>query len=234
MIRGASLRGFTRLVEELGGDPVELARRFAIPLRALVSDDELVPITGHDAMLDAAADSRAPRAKIEQRRYRVEGTSAALLAELVASRVVASLGPMRGLISRGSPYWWAVGYTDDLARVEMYVPHIVHQARAGWKTHLRSYYANELDRVAFFDAFGWAVRGRLEKMFREEVPEPASGGGAALVIANRADAVDEFVNVPTARPRRAFGHTGATAGYEAGMAADLSAGALEGAGVTGS
>ena len=187
-----------------------------------------------DAMLDAAADSRAPRAKIEQRRYRVEGTSAALLAELVASRVVAGLGPMRGLISRGSPYWWAVGYTDDLARVEMYVPHIVRQARAGWKTHLRSHYANERDRVAFFDAFGWAVRGRLEKMFREEVPEPASGGGAALVIANRADAVDEFVNVPTARPRRAFGHTGATAGYEAGMAADLSAGALEGAGVTGS
>ena len=83
-----------------------------------------------DAMLDAAADSRT-RAKIEQRRYRVEGTSAALLAELVASRVVAGLGPVRGLISRGSPYWWAVGYTDDLARVEMYVPHIVQQALAG-------------------------------------------------------------------------------------------------------
>lgn len=180
-----------------------------------------------DAMLDAAADSRA-RAKIEQRRYRVEGTSAALLAELVASRVVAGLGPMRGLIARNSPYWWAVGYTDDLARVELYVPHIVRQARAGWKTHLRSYYANERDRVAFFNAFGWAVRGRLEKMFRAEVPEPASSGGAALVLANRSAAVDEFVNVPNARPRRAFGETGATAGYRAGMAADLSAGALAG------
>ncbi|NDZ80084.1 AraC family transcriptional regulator [Streptomyces sp. SID10853] len=61
MIRGASLRGFTRLVEELGGDPGEFMGRFAIPSEALTSEDGLVPITGHDLMLDAVArDLRCP------------------------------------------------------------------------------------------------------------------------------------------------------------------------------
>lgn len=78
------------------------------------------------------------------------------------------------------------------------------------------------------DVGGGVTMNYLEKMFRAEVPEPASGSGAALVLANRADAVDDFVNVPTARPRRAFGETGTTAGYRAGMTADLSAGALAG------
>ncbi|WP_241740931.1 AraC family transcriptional regulator ligand-binding domain-containing protein [Streptomyces sp. L2] len=61
MIRGASLRGFAGLVESLGGDPGELVRRFGIPVEALTSDEGLVPITGHDLMLDAAArDLRCP------------------------------------------------------------------------------------------------------------------------------------------------------------------------------
>ncbi|MFD0022943.1 AraC family transcriptional regulator [Streptomyces sp. NPDC058382] len=61
MIRGASLRGFTRLVEELGGDPAEFMGRFAIPPEALISEEGLVPITGHDLMLDAVArDLRCP------------------------------------------------------------------------------------------------------------------------------------------------------------------------------
>lgn len=55
MIRGASLRGFARLVEELGGEPGEFIRRFAIPPDALTSEEGLVPITSHDLMLDAAA-----------------------------------------------------------------------------------------------------------------------------------------------------------------------------------
>ncbi|MFJ6071067.1 AraC family transcriptional regulator [Streptomyces sp. NPDC093065] len=61
MIRGASLRGFARLVEELGGVPGEFTARFSIPARALTSGAGLVPITGHDLMLDAAArDLRCP------------------------------------------------------------------------------------------------------------------------------------------------------------------------------
>ncbi len=55
MIRGASLRGFARLVEELGGDPAAFTERFAISPDALTSEEGLVPITAHDLMLDAVA-----------------------------------------------------------------------------------------------------------------------------------------------------------------------------------
>ncbi|MDI3389106.1 AraC family transcriptional regulator [Streptomyces sp. B-S-A8] len=55
MIRGASLRGFARLVTELGGDPEEFLDRFAIPAAALTSEEGLVPIDAHDLMLDAVA-----------------------------------------------------------------------------------------------------------------------------------------------------------------------------------
>ncbi len=55
LIRGAALGGFARLVDELGGDPGEFVRRFAIAPDALTSDEGLVPITDHDRMLDAAA-----------------------------------------------------------------------------------------------------------------------------------------------------------------------------------
>ncbi|MFC9479945.1 AraC family transcriptional regulator ligand-binding domain-containing protein [Streptomyces griseus] len=55
MIRGTSLRGFARLVEELGGDPAEFLGRFAIPPEALASEDGLIPITSHDLMLDTVA-----------------------------------------------------------------------------------------------------------------------------------------------------------------------------------
>ncbi|MGW7530213.1 AraC family transcriptional regulator ligand-binding domain-containing protein [Streptomyces sp. NPDC054783] len=61
LIRGASLRGFARLVEELGGDPGEFMGRFAIPSEALTSEEGLLPITSHDLMLDAVArDLRCP------------------------------------------------------------------------------------------------------------------------------------------------------------------------------
>ncbi|SMC84193.1 AraC family transcriptional regulator [Lentzea albidocapillata] len=57
MIRAASLRGFVPLVEELGGAPDALLARFGISRGSLEADDELVPITAHDRMLDAAADA---------------------------------------------------------------------------------------------------------------------------------------------------------------------------------
>ncbi len=56
LIRAASLRGFGSLVEEQGGDPVDLFRRFRIPPSVLEGDDGLISITAHDLMLDAAAD----------------------------------------------------------------------------------------------------------------------------------------------------------------------------------
>ncbi|WP_405812408.1 AraC family transcriptional regulator [Streptomyces sp. NBC_01520] len=55
MIRGAGLRGFTHLVEELGGDWDGYVRRFAISPEALTSEEGFVPITSHDLMLDEAA-----------------------------------------------------------------------------------------------------------------------------------------------------------------------------------
>ena len=55
MIRAASLRGFAPLVEELGGDPDRLLERFGMSRDVIASDDELVPITAHDLMLDTAA-----------------------------------------------------------------------------------------------------------------------------------------------------------------------------------
>ena len=55
MIRAASLREFVPLVEELGGDPDELLREFGMSRETVASDDELVPITAHNRMLDLAA-----------------------------------------------------------------------------------------------------------------------------------------------------------------------------------
>lgn len=55
MIRAGSLRGFAALVEELGGDPAVLLRRFKISAETLGSEDGLVSITSHDLMLDATA-----------------------------------------------------------------------------------------------------------------------------------------------------------------------------------
>jgi AraC-like DNA-binding protein len=55
LIRTASLRGFGDLVTELGGDPDRLLDRFGIDREVLEGDDELVSITAHDQMLDAAA-----------------------------------------------------------------------------------------------------------------------------------------------------------------------------------
>ncbi len=55
MIRAASLRGFTSLVEELGGDPKRLLKRFELSPYLIASDDELIPIDAHDSMLDTAA-----------------------------------------------------------------------------------------------------------------------------------------------------------------------------------
>ncbi|WP_216695529.1 AraC family transcriptional regulator [Dietzia psychralcaliphila] len=55
LIRTASLRGFSPLVSELGGDPDRLLTRYGIAREVLEGDDGLVSITAHDQMLDAAA-----------------------------------------------------------------------------------------------------------------------------------------------------------------------------------
>lgn len=54
VIRAASLRGFSPLVHDLGGDPDALLRRFGLDPRVLQDDDGFIPITAHDLMLDAA------------------------------------------------------------------------------------------------------------------------------------------------------------------------------------
>ncbi|WP_188064849.1 AraC family transcriptional regulator [Dietzia sp. ANT_WB102] len=55
LIRAASLRGFSGLVSELGGDPDAFLAEFGIDRAILESDDGLLSITDHDRMLDAAA-----------------------------------------------------------------------------------------------------------------------------------------------------------------------------------
>lgn len=55
LIRAASLRGFVPLVRGLGGDAGALLARHGIDPAALEDDDGLIPITGHDLMLDVAA-----------------------------------------------------------------------------------------------------------------------------------------------------------------------------------
>ncbi|MFC8868892.1 SDR family NAD(P)-dependent oxidoreductase [Streptomyces sp. NPDC057148] len=55
VIRAASLRGFVELVDGLGGDPDELLARFGLAREVLDRDEDLIPITANDLVLDAAA-----------------------------------------------------------------------------------------------------------------------------------------------------------------------------------
>lgn len=190
-----------------------------------------------DAMLSQAAqaDKVRRRVAIEERRYTVTGTSGALLAELVASVAACGVGPVRTLISRGTRDWWAVGYSDDLARVELYVPHIVEEARRAWKAHLVSArYGDDTvrnrARIAFLSSFGWAVKQRLDELFADVTA--TEDGSSALVLVGRSDAVAEALRGmhPFARyvsARRTSSFSAREAGKSAGEAASLAAGALE-------
>lgn len=55
MIRTASLRGFVGLVEEIGGDPVEILSRFHLTPAVLADDEALIPIDVNDRLLDVTA-----------------------------------------------------------------------------------------------------------------------------------------------------------------------------------
>lgn len=55
VIRSAGLRGFREVVRELGGDPVDLARRARLDPAALGADDVLVPDLAMAAVLELAA-----------------------------------------------------------------------------------------------------------------------------------------------------------------------------------
>lgn len=191
-----------------------------------------------EAMLDDAAkrEKAARGVQIEERRYTIAGPSGALLAELVGAQAARGVAPVRTLIVRGRPVWFAIGYTDDLARVELYVPHIVDQARDAWKRHLverRGWYCDATDRnrarVAFLDAFGVTVQDRLGEVFRAA----QDATGTALVLAGRADAVDAkhaelHPGIKTARQRRSWDRDAAADGCSAGQRASLAAGALAG------
>lgn len=188
-----------------------------------------------DAMLADAAQRKdaRPVAPIEQRAYRVEGTSAHYIAELVNAVAAMGIGPVRTFISRGRPVWWAVGYPDDLRRVELYVPHLAPQARKAWQTWWRangwdSTGGSEYERArsSFFSAYGNTVRDRFNVMFGEEVAETT---GAELVLANKASQVEDFVstmNVRSVKPRASMEYSARSAGRTAGRAANLTAGSL--------
>lgn len=182
-----------------------------------------------DAMLAAANDAKAQKTavKIEQRRYEVGGTNSPLLAELVAATIARGLG-VRTLIRRGTSLWWAIGHTDDLARVELYVPHLIQQAHDAWKVYLKSHYASRANRISFFTAFGYTVERRLEAMFKQVEDDDASGG-TELVLANRAAKVDAFmgtIRYGVSRPRTTYDSSAWMGGTAAGDAANISAGAV--------
>ncbi len=184
-----------------------------------------------EAMLDATKPHETGRPAIVGRRYQVEGTSAVLLAEM-ASVVAAGVAPVRTLFAKVQGYWWAVGYTDDLARVELYVPHVVTQARIAWKTYLRTVSldpsALRRARVTFLMEYGRTVKGRFDELFQREV---ANVEGAALVLARREGDVDAELAVlhPKVRvvaARRTLDFDAAQAGRRAGLEASLTAGAI--------
>lgn len=191
-----------------------------------------------DAML-SDAERRADAKKtvpIEQRQYPVFGPNAALLAE-VAAQVAKGVAPVQTLIARGKPRWWCIGHTDDLARVELYVPHIVAQATPAWRAHWKNglaeglYWESDYNRarVTFMSYYGWTVKGRLAAMFRDVASTPEAG--ALVLLKDRADAVhDRYVELyprtKTARPRRSYDNVAANGGVRAGHAATISAGAL--------
>ena len=190
-----------------------------------------------DAMLEDAAQRKdnRPVTKIEQRCYRVEGTSAHYIAEYVNAMAAGGIGSVRTFISHGRPLWWAVGHEDDLRRVEMYIPHLEPQARQAWRTWWR---ANGWDstggaeyeraRTSFFRAYGATVRDRFRELFRTEA---ASTTGAELVLVDRSAKVDAWVadNMQVGKARktnRTLEYSAMAAGRASGREANLSAGAL--------
>lgn len=191
-----------------------------------------------DAMVDSAGRSKDRRAvPIIQRSYVVEGIGAALLAETVGPAVARGLAPVRTLIARGNPIWWCIGYADDIARIELYVPSLMDQCRDAWRDQLRAWgpawfwsgSERERARVAFFSAFGWRVEARLRQLFRDEVAAQ-TGDGSALVVVGRQEAVNDEVrrlhpHLKQTRDRR-LDAEGALAGRAAGDAAAFAAGAL--------
>ncbi len=186
-----------------------------------------------DVMLSRAEQQARESAKvpIEQRAYRVEGANGKLLAELVAATVAMGIGPVRALIDRSSNRWWCVGYTDDLARVELYVPQLVEQARDAWSRYLaRTSFWNGTDRErakrTFLATFGATVAARLEAMFRE-----AATTGLELALTRRTEHVQTELarlnpRLGRARRRTYHGPDVAAAGRAAGQQASITAGAL--------
>ncbi|MDO5533204.1 MAG: DUF2786 domain-containing protein [Propionibacteriaceae bacterium] len=187
-----------------------------------------------DAML-AAATGNNKADQIEQRRYHVPGTSGALLAELVGAIVAPAVAPVRTLFTPGRPYWWAIGYPDDLARIELYAPKIMDQARYAWRTHLHDmrgigwgYSDGERRRarIAFLTGFANAVHIRLAAMFTAETEATS---GAELVLRDRSDEVNAHVDAlgyGKSRGRILGDAYAFRQGDKAGSEADLSAGAL--------
>lgn len=187
-----------------------------------------------DVMLSRAEQQARESAKvpIEQRAYRVEGTNGKLLAELVAATVAMGIGPVRALIDRSSNRWWCVGYTDDLARVELYVPQLVEQARDAWSRYLaRTSFWSGTDRErakrTFLATFGATVAARLEAMFREA----ATTTGLELALTRRTEHVQTELarlnpRLGRARRRTYYGPDVAAAGRAAGQQASITAGAL--------
>jgi len=188
-----------------------------------------------DAMLDAASrrDKARKRVPIEERRYSTEGRSAALMGEL-AALVAPGIAPVRALISRGRPVWWCIGYADDLARVEMYIPNVIEQARAAWRAHLRDnpYHPNDRGRArtSFYLHFGEVVRQRFVALFRK-AQEDDTSSGVLVVLTNRANDVDAklaemYPNLREARGRKLDSWAG-LCGAQAGREASLAVGALQ-------
>lgn len=183
-----------------------------------------------EAMLSDAELRNKQRAGliVERRKYLVDNPHGKLIARFVCSWTAEGIAPVRTLVYSAYPAWWAIGYPDDLARIELYMPHVIDEARDAWKRYLRTNYADNRDRIGFFKAFAYTVKNRFLAMRTEEI---AATGGAELVLASREAAVDAEFNRTHGNKKPLPGLAGsclaAEAGRRAGLDASLYAGALE-------
>ncbi|MEE2056664.1 AraC family transcriptional regulator ligand-binding domain-containing protein [Rhodococcus artemisiae] len=127
MTRAAGLRGFTSPVEELGGDPNRLLKRFALSPDLIASDDELIPIDAHDLMFDtAASELHCPDLGLRPAALQHLSVLGPLALAIQESSTVAAALQCAGVVRRRRTQRGGPGEVRDIRRR--------HRARPGHRT----------------------------------------------------------------------------------------------------
>ncbi|QFG04723.1 hypothetical protein SEA_CHICKENKING_54 [Microbacterium phage ChickenKing] len=153
----------------------------------------------------------------------------------LCSNVVHGLGTLRGMQYTGGKgkvfSFWLVGFESDVAQAQVLINSLQLQAavavRAWWKEGKlvyggRSSYDQEKARRSFVHGFGTGVGTKLRAARAEAVSEAKAG--TELVLVNRKDKVDSYMEgkaTRKARQRNATGQDGAAGmGFRAGQQAN--------------